>query len=112
MTVFYASPPLLIGRTYRFEWRVIVTELSWKPGTRVTEYQGRPPGLSYWRSSREWPTYDFNHTCYGLPRGLIKLWERYQPEIECALGKEPAQLSLSLTPQECPPGTSALSQEL
>lgn len=100
MLVFYESPPMLIGHTYRFEWRVIVTESSWKPGTRVTAYQWRPPGRSQWRHSREWPSYDFNHTYYGLPRGLRKLWERYQSQIELALGKEPVQRSLFLTQQE------------
>jgi len=95
MTVIYESPQMLIGRTHQFEWRVIVTESRIIPGRRVTEYQWRPPGLSCWHGTREWPTYDFNHTYYGLPLGLRKLWERYQPEIQAVLqGIEPPQLQL------------------
>jgi hypothetical protein len=73
MQIFYESPPMLIGRTHQFEWRVIVTESSLHPGVRVTEYQWRPLGLPYWRGTREWPSYDFNHTYYGLPLSLRKL---------------------------------------
>ena len=41
MQIFYESPPMLIGRTHQFEWRVIVTESRIIPGRRVTESRSR-----------------------------------------------------------------------
>lgn len=99
----YATPAARVGK---HEWRCCVrpyrlmaTSLHPEATTLCTAWEFRRAGDSLWRSSKEWPTYDDHKYDDGLPKSLVKVWERHRPEIYAALGKpepSPAQAALNL----------------
>ena len=56
MQIFYESPPMLIGRTHQFEWRVIVTNRASFLGaaSRNTNgvHRGSVPGMAHGNGQR------------------------------------------------------------
>jgi hypothetical protein len=91
----YATPPMTIGK---HEWRLIV--YPYYSGGNVTEYQwrrgdefGLPEAFrDTWHADRDWPRYDINDGMYaGLPRTLVRLYERHRDEIKAALEGIPWQ---------------------
>src|SRR5271165_7191841 len=93
MTRTFESRPMLIGK---HEWRVIV-----KPfylGGNCTEYQWRSapvPGLpeytqGHWRRDRDWPRWNGDDTYCGLPKTLMRLYDREKTALDRHLsGIEP-----------------------
>ena len=79
--MYYASEPIKIGK---HDWRVIVVDSRFG-NSRCTEYQWRGM-FGYWRSSRDWPSYDINNgMTLGLPKTLAKLYEREKDALSAVL---------------------------
>lgn len=74
----YISESMKIGKHF---WRITVQSSRW--GGNCTEYQYNMAsnGLSVWLSETSWHRYNSNDTYNGLPKSLIKLWEREYDKI-------------------------------
>ena len=87
MQILFSSEIRKIGK---HEWRIVV--VTHERYGRVTAYQWRKvahelaPRPNSWRSDREWPTYNGDDGIYcGLPKTLIRIYEKQQDEIGAAL---------------------------
>jgi hypothetical protein len=66
---------------------MLATSLYPEATALCTAWEFRRAGDSEWRSSKEWPTYDDHKPDDGMPKSLVKVWERHRLEIYAALGK-------------------------
>lgn len=98
MSYLFESPPMKIGK---HEWRVVVKPSSYYQGN-CTEYQFRRIGATYWMPGSEWPRYDINDGMYlGMPRSLVRLYERHKAELRAWLeGVPEPQASLAFAPPD------------
>jgi hypothetical protein len=90
----YVSP---IMRVVQHDWRL---QIERSGRGMVTKYEFQDKDSPIWRRSQEWHGYDINDTYLGLPKGLVKLYERERPAlVKFGLVQEataPKQLTLSL----------------
>lgn len=78
----FVSPPMKIGK---HEWRIVQGEYLDFNGVKhpTMEYEWRVFPSNWWHRSTEWPSYDHNDGEFmGMPRSLVKLWNRHKAEIE------------------------------
>lgn len=86
MNYLFESQPMKIGK---HEWRVVVMPSRYRQGN-CTEYQFRRIGDNYWKPGYDWPRYDINDGMYlGMPRSLVRLYDRHKSELEAWLKGEP-----------------------
>lgn len=79
----YETPTMRIGK---HEWKCVVYRHDIYGA--CTNYHWRNPDnldMPDFQECRAWPNYDGNDTYNGLPRSLIKLYRKYEAEIEAAL---------------------------
>ena len=91
MSIVYSTPPERIGHN---DWRCVVyVHAAYGPCTQW-QWMRRPvTAYSEWRIDHDWPTYDGNDFYGGMPKSLIRVFEKYRRQIRAALdGRTPPPL--------------------